>query len=384
LIVTSSSDSTVGGAQELSGKPLKILHILNELRFSGAETMLACAGPAFTAAGCESHILATGAAIGPFAPLLARQGYVVHHLPFTKTFSFFAQVRRLIANGGFDVVHIHSERANPIYALLAAPFARVVRTVHNTFMFNRWLRLRKLLERQLCRHLLNVTFIAPSQSVLNNERSRFLLSTHLCPNWYDDAHYRPPTPVERTEARSKLGFAPDTVVTISVGSYMQFKNQDNILKALTKQREVHHLHVGSNADTASGRSLAITAQQLGLSDRLHCAGESEEVRAYLWAADIFVMPSLWEGVGIAAIEAMATGLPAILSNRPGLADFRNLTPEIRYCEPDAAGIAEQIARLTAMPMEERRAIGTCLHLAMQQHFRIESGVRTYLAVYQAT
>jgi len=383
--VTSSSVGTVAPGDEPASRPRKILHILNELRFSGAETMLACAGPAFTAAGWQSHILATGDLIGPFAPMLAQQGYVLHHIPFAKKPAFFAQVRRLIADGGFDVVHIHSERAYPLYALLAASSARVVRTIHSTFLFNGLLRLRKLLERLFCRWLLNVTFIAPSRSVLNNEQSRFLLPTRLCPNWYDDTHYRPPGPAERAAARARLGYGPDMLVVISVGSYIPLKNQDNILEALAvsgEGRRLCYLHVGSHTQADAGRSLAATAARLGLSDRLHCAGESGDVRAYLWAADIFVMPSLWEGVGIAAIEAMATGLPAILSDRPGLADFRAMAAEIRYCEPDAAGIAGQISALAALSEGERQQIGEGLHQAMRRHFRIDNGIRAYLDIYQ--
>lgn len=348
--------------------------------------MLACAGPAFIAAGWQNHILATGDALGPFAPALAQRGYVLHHLPFAKKLAFFAQVRRLIAAGGFDVVHIHSERAYPIYAMLAAPTADIVRTVHSTFRFNGLLRLRKLLERQFCRWLLNVRFIAPSRSVSTNEQSRFRLSTRLCPNWYDDTYYRPPTQAERAAARAKLGFGPDAVVLVSVGSYIPLKNQDTILEALAllgQDRRLCHLHVGSNADVASGRSLAMVAQRLGLSDRLQCTGETRDVRAYLWAADIFVMPSQWEGVGIAAIEAMATGLPTILSDRPGLADFRSLAPDIRYCEPDAGGVAAEIASLVALPADQRQLIGNKLHQAMVENFRIETGVRAYLDIYQA-
>lgn len=383
-IVAFSSCNQPGQEDGRAKTPRKILHILNELRFSGAETMLACAGPAFAAAGWQSHILSTGDNIGSFAPILAQRGYVLHHMPFIKKVAFFAQVRRLIAEGGFDVVHIHSERAYPLYALLAAPSARVVRTVHSTFLFNGPLRLRKTLERQFCRWLLNVTFIAPSRSVQDNERLRFGSPARLCPNWYDDTHYRPPTPDERAAARARLGYGPDQRVIVSVGSYIPLKNQDNILEALAlwPQGRMDYLHVGSHLEGATGRSLTARAVRLGLGDRLRCAGESGDVRSHLWAADIFVMPSLWEGVGIAAIEAMATGLPAILSDRPGLADFRALAPEIRYCEPSASGIIQQVRALAVLPEAARRGIGDSLAQAMRRHFSTGSGIRQYLDLYQ--
>ncbi len=58
----------------LVSAPLRVLHVLGELRPSGAETMLAVAAPAFAARGVEAEILSTGAAAGPYAARLAEAG----------------------------------------------------------------------------------------------------------------------------------------------------------------------------------------------------------------------------------------------------------------------------------------------------------------------
>lgn len=347
--------------------------------------MLACAGPVFRQAGWQSHILATGGDIGSFAPVLARAGYVLHHIPFAKNPAFFAAVRRLIVTGGYEVVHIHSERAYPLYALLAAPVARVVRTVHSTFSFTGLLRLRKILERQVCRWLLGVRFVAPSRSVDLNERTRFFLKTRRCTNWYDDSRYVVPSDADRAAARTGLGYGPDDIVIVSVGSYIPLKNHDHILAALPLLPETgrfRYLHVGSQTDPRTGRALMGEAVRQGVAGRVRCAGEGGDVLSCLWAADIFVMPSQWEGVGIAAIEAMATGLPAILSDRPGLADFAPLAPGIRYCEPEPVGIAREIAALAALSPAARRRIGMELADAMHRTFRVSQAIGAYLDIYQ--
>lgn len=63
------------------------------------------------------------------------------------------------------------------------------------------------------------------------------------------------------------------------------------------------------------------ARDLSLSDRVHFLGFRRDVPSILCAADIFVFPSLWEGLGLAGIEAMYSGLPIIGSNRQGIKDY---------------------------------------------------------------
>ena len=56
---------------------------------------------------------------------------------------------------------------------------------------------------------------------------------------------------------------------------------------------------------------------------------------FLYASDVYIMPSSREGFGVAAVEAMGSGLPAILSNRPALYDFKDDSKEIVFTEPNA-------------------------------------------------
>ncbi len=63
-------------------------------------------------------------------------------------------------------------------------------------------------------------------------------------------------------------------------------------------------------------------RQLGVTERCSFLGSVDDPRSVLWAADIFVMPSIREGFSIAAIEAAACGLPLVLSDVPGLRDLK--------------------------------------------------------------
>ncbi|MFT2598278.1 hypothetical protein ACMWP3_25810, partial [Escherichia coli] len=65
---------------------------------------------------------------------------------------------------------------------------------------------------------------APSPSVRENERRRFLNTALLCPNWYDAGRFFPPTDDQRRAARRSLGLAPDEIVVVSVGNHEPVKN----------------------------------------------------------------------------------------------------------------------------------------------------------------
>lgn len=362
----------------------RILHVLNALQRSGAEVMLAAAAPHFRAAGLETHILSTGTEVGAFGPALEHAGYIVHHLPFARTPGYFACFRRLLARVEPDVTHIHCEQAAVAYAALAAPRAPVVRTIHGWFEFTGPLRLRKATERWLSRHLFGVVHVAPGAGVQENERRRFANDTLLCPNWYDETRFLPPTNAARLAARDSFGFAPEDLVVISVGSHQPVKNYAAGLAAvgrLVPRDRVKFLHVGRAIDLATGVSLAQVAAELGLGDRARFAGETDEVARHLHAADVHLMPSLREGMGLAAVEAMATGLPQVLADVPGLADFRGMAPGIVHAPPTVDGLAAALTALAALDVDDRRRLGAPIAEIARDRFSTAVGAARYIKLY---
>jgi glycosyltransferase involved in cell wall biosynthesis len=68
-------------------------------------------------------------------------------------------------------------------------------------------------------------------------------------------------------------------------------------------------------------SLGLLAQEKGIADRVHFVGFVENPRPFYESADFFLMPSRWEGFGLVAAEAMASGVPVLASDVPGLAEI---------------------------------------------------------------
>lgn len=349
---------------------MRVLHVLATLSPSGAERMLEVAAPLASADGFRSALLSTGEAqVGPFAPRLAAAGHDLYHVPFSRSISFLRRLFDFFRAERFDAVNIHCERAS-IWIAAAARAAgtrRIIRTYHAVFPFDGPLRWRRSAQRAVARGMFGAIGIAHSQSVIDNERRRFANPVRYVPAWIDPA-FRPPSPGERDEARRRLGLEDKTLVVACVGSCMALKNHGALLEAVARLagqgRDVVLLHAGTGSLEEQERA---SSAALGIAGRVRFLGPIEDVLSVLHAADIFAMPSLREGLGIAALEALASGLPAVFTDTEGLRDLRPLTRAARWGSPDAESIAAGLLELAQMPQEERRALTAEAVLTTQRH-----------------
>jgi glycosyltransferase involved in cell wall biosynthesis len=362
---------------------MRVLHVLAELKPSGAEMMLAAAGPAFAGRGVESEILSTGSDAGDMAPRLASAGYRVHHLPFGKTPSYFLRVFRLMRSGRYEVIHLHTERANFWFGLvaLAARPTRVVRTIHSVFSFHGALRRRRGFQRRVLGRL-GVTHVACSRSVQMNERARFGLETRYVPNWYDSGRFYTRSELERSEARQSLGISEAESVIVTAGNCADVKNHAALITALARIRHtgrVVYLHAGSEEPGYPERVLART---LGIEDKIRFLGLVDDVPGIFAASDLFAMPSLYEGFSVALLEALACGLPALLTEVPGLVDFRELDSGLVYAEPTAESLARSLESLLARSRLELRSESFASEETVKSSFGLEAGVERYVQLYR--
>lgn len=334
----------------------------------------------------EHTILSTGDAPGVFAAPLEEAGYRILHLPFRKNLAFFRDFAALIRAGGYDLVHLHPERASFWHSLAIRLWVSrtlpVVRTVHHLFRFDGPLRLRKLLERQLMKHAFGVKFLSNSPSGQRNELRRFHMDNELAPNWYDDSVFTPPLREQREAARNALGWSSDTTVFLSLGGNWGYKNYDRIVDALAlipENLNLLYVQVGVQGD---GCPLETQAKRIGVAHRLHCAGVVPDALPYLRAADAYLMPSSEEGFGVAAVEAMAAGLPAILSDVEALCDFGETVSDIRYVEPNPQSIAQAMMDYAHLPTESRIRIGQVQATEVRKHYGRDVGPAAYLKVWR--
>jgi glycosyltransferase involved in cell wall biosynthesis len=358
---------------------IRVLHILNELRPSGAEVMLRTAQRHWLSANIHGEILTTGPTPGNFAAALTEAGFPLYHLPFRRTPHFLAACFQFLRQNNFDLVHIHTERAHVAYAafarLLALP---VVRTVHAVFPFTGVLRLRRRLGRGFLRRL-GVAQVSISPTVQAHELSHFTNPTALIENWIDTAQFLPPTDVQRAAARRTLDLPDNAFVLAAVGNCDPIKNHHSLLRALALVNNPRLLLLHAGCEDAA-RSEQLLARQLGLADRIRFLGPRNDIPAILHAADFFTLPSLCEGFGNAAAEAMAAGLPVILTD--ALPHFRNFGAGILWTHPDPSSLARAIVQATQMSPARRRELGGQLAFAAARQFSPKSGAAAYARLYE--
>ena len=121
---------------------------------------------------------------------------------------------------------------------------------------------------------------------------------------------------ERSRIRSRLGLPADCFCIGHVGRFMEQKNHRYLLKViqalLQSMPDAQLVLVGEGKLEDEMRTLA---KELGIDGRVTFAGFAEDAAAYYSAFDCFVLPSLYEGLGMVAIEAQANGLACLLSNK---------------------------------------------------------------------
>ncbi|MGZ4149493.1 MAG: glycosyltransferase [Actinomycetota bacterium] len=138
----------------------------------------------------------------------------------------------------------------------------------------------------------------------------------IVPNGVDTDRY--PAPVDREEVRRGLGLSPEDRVLIAVGTFKRQKGHVHLLDAFAKVTAAHddvHLLLVGDGDLRPALERRIA--ELAIGDRVHLLGSRRDVPALLAASDGAVLPSLWEGMSNALVEAMASALPVVATDVSG-------------------------------------------------------------------
>jgi glycosyltransferase involved in cell wall biosynthesis len=142
------------------------------------------------------------------------------------------------------------------------------------------------------------------------------------------------------DLKHELGIR-DTPLAISIGRCDTPKDYESSIRAVATVKDLHLVIVGDGVLLPRLRRLA---QNLAIAHRVHFLGHRNDVIALLKGADFFIQASRWEGFGIAAVEAMAVGLPVIVTDVPGLGDVVG-EAGLKFRPGDETSLAACISRM---------------------------------------
>jgi len=282
----------------------------------------------------RSTVLAHGPAPGEFEPELVRLGVPVRRLPSLGTLGYPGYVRALArflrASGPFDVVHSHLDWQGGAVAA-GSRLAGIHKVVAHSHAAS-WSRRDGPVERihlAFCRLLLRT--LASDAWACSREAGEFLFDRRtmvsarfrIVRNAIDLDRFHPVDAASAATRRAALGFPPDALVLGHVGSLSPVKNQafliDLAARLAARGEPVRLLLVGEGPDR---QALSRRAAARGIEREVVFAGSRPDVPEMLAVLDVFVFPSISEGLGLAAVEAQAAGIPCVVSDVvPGEADM---------------------------------------------------------------
>lgn len=160
------------------------------------------------------------------------------------------------------------------------------------------------------------------------------------------------TPVDKAAVRADLGIGMDEPMLITVGEHSVRKNHAVLLRAAAKLPAVQVVLCGWGEKR---QELEALSRELGIAERVHFLGFRKDVPRLLMAADVFVFPSLQEGLPMSQMEAMAAGLPCVVSDVRGNADLIQPYEGGMLLKPtDVDGFAREIDRILNDPALKER------------------------------
>lgn len=336
---------------------MNILHLISELEIGGAEQQLATVLPHLHSRH-DNVTVAFFYGDAPLRPELDRAGIRIVKLDSRSKWDPRAFVRlvRLLREAKIDVLHTHLIQADFAGSIAAriAGVPIIVSTKHSTHYFaghSSWLRkVDQVINRRL------TGLIAVSEAV-KSAYSNAHSSIAVIPNGIELAKFSPATPLTKSK------------IVCTVGRLSERKGQAVLLRAWT---EIIRRHPDARLILVGEGSLRQQLEQSADKDTVRFLGARQDVPAILQTADVFVLPSLREGFGIAAVEAMATGLPVVATAVGGLTEIIRDKEQGLLVPPDDPGaLAKAVSWLFDNPEQARQ-------LAAAGHERAKdfSAVRT--------
>ncbi|HEY4299516.1 MAG TPA: glycosyltransferase [Candidatus Didemnitutus sp.] len=281
-------------------------------------------------------------------------------------FSLLALARRLRP----DVIHSHSSKAG-VLARLLAMFGIRSRQVYHPHAYS-GMRVQSTLQHVVydtleqalgfCGTTVNVS---PDEEAYAREFLRLPADRIVrIPNGIDPAVFRPPSALEKAALRRELELPPGAVILGTLGRAAPQKDPVTLYRAFGRALASHPglvlFHLGCGELDAELDQLAAEPPLAGHVVRRHFLATPEK---FYRAVDGFILTSLYEGLSLAALEALACDLPLILSEAPGNHALLELGLSHAYSAPvgDSDAFARQIARWAAESARRSRRSNHRVH-----------------------
>jgi len=355
-----------------------ILYLISELDVGGAEKSLYSLArglsPRF-----GKPVAASLWGAGRVGDWLEAAGIEVIRLHARRTGLLIAgrELRRIIRSGRFNLLHTFLYHANIVGRLAAigtgVPVVSSIRVTEIDRPF------RIAIDRKTIKYVAAETCVSEAVRQWSIEQGLPAEKLVTIPNAVDCAAYEAPPGAIRGE----LGLPPGARIVLFIGRLHRQKGPDVLLQAAAMLRErTPDLHVVLAGDGPLRAQLAREAGELGLADRFHLLGPRDDVPALLADADLLALPSRWEGMPNAVLEAMAARKPSVAADVGGCREvIADGETGLLVPPDDPAALAAAIKRILADRNLAAR-MGAAARQRAEREFSIEKMVSRNEELYE--
>lgn len=371
----------------------RMIHVTGDSKFGGGGIVIMDIARAAAAEGYDVSVLTTDPV---FREKLHGQGTPTVEIdvirrPIRPVWDFLGLVRlwRYFRRERYDIVHTHTSKAGFVGRLAArlAGVRIVVHTVHG-FAFHEQSgtaakKVYTVLERlagYACNLLVTVSEYhrAAAQQLGIGRPGRLI----AIPNGINPNRVAPTN--TRDEVRAELGLRPDEIALMTIGRLADQKGIEFALEALSLMEPDLRQNirlilagVGPMAEYLAGRAV-----ELGVDNVVDFLGFRDDVGNLLAAGDIVLLPSLWEGLSITLLEAMAAEKPIVATTIPtNVEATRDGSCAVLVPAKDSVALARAIT-MVAADQQLREDLGRRAGEIFRESYSTDRMVTAYLNQYQ--
>lgn len=233
----------------------------------------------------------------------------------------YKQLKKIIDEGQYDIIHCHT----PIGAMvtrMAAGHARrngskVFYTAHGFHFYKgapliNWILYYPV--EQILSRKTDLLITIAKEDYKRAQHFHAKKTVYIPGIGIDRSRFHKKDPLKSASIKEELGIPQDVTVLLSVGEAVPNKNHKIVIEALPDFPDVWYVLCGSGPLLEKYRKLA---KRLGVSERVILAGYRKDNPEFYSMADLFVHPSIREGLPVALMEAMASELPCVASHNRG-------------------------------------------------------------------
>lgn len=248
--------------------------------------------------------------------------------PFSLgTINAYKEIKNLIEENDYDIVHCHT----PIAALCTRLACRkqrkkglrVIYTAHGFHFYKgapllNWLIYYPI--EKICSYFTDVLITINKEDYELAKKKMKAKHVEYVPGVGIDVDKFKNTVVDKAEKRKELGIPEDAFLLVSVGELNKNKNHEVVIRALAEinNPDIHYAIAGVGP---LHDYLLYLAKELNLEDRVHLLGYRTDVAEIYKCANLYILPSIREGLNVSIMEGIASGLPVLCGNIRGNIDL---------------------------------------------------------------